>query len=132
MKKHDVISALADVAPLPNCSDEPTFSAPWQAQAFALTVATHEKGLFTWSEWAACFSKVLAKTQGERVVSESSYDDDGYYEAWLSALGEIMAAKQVADQKAQSTRQAAWERATLATPHGEPILLSNDPLSQPI
>jgi hypothetical protein len=30
----------------------PVFSAPWEAQAFAMVLALHERGLFTWPEWA--------------------------------------------------------------------------------
>ena len=32
--------------------EEPVFSEPWQAEAFALVVALHERGLFSWAEWA--------------------------------------------------------------------------------
>ena len=30
----------------------PVFAEPWQAQAFAMAVQLHERGLFTWPEWA--------------------------------------------------------------------------------
>ena len=42
-------------APLPGQPrDEsgPVFREPWEAQAFAMTLALHERGLFSWSEWA--------------------------------------------------------------------------------
>jgi hypothetical protein len=29
------------------------FDAPWQAQAFAMALLLHDKGVFTWAEWAA-------------------------------------------------------------------------------
>ena len=35
---------------------EQVFAEPWQAEAFALAVALHEKGLFSWSEWAEALS----------------------------------------------------------------------------
>ena len=35
---------------LPRDADGPVFRAPWEAQAFALTVRLHEAGVFTWSE----------------------------------------------------------------------------------
>ena len=28
----------------------PVFKAPWEAQAFAMALALHERGLFTWKE----------------------------------------------------------------------------------
>ena len=36
---------------------EPAFVEPWQAQAFAMTVALYEKGVFTWAEWASTLSR---------------------------------------------------------------------------
>ncbi|NTF10506.1 nitrile hydratase accessory protein [Agrobacterium rubi] len=123
MKPDDVVRALADTTPLPNCAEELTFNAPWEAQAFALVVQAHERNLFTWPEWASHFAPVLADFQ-----SANPSDPETYYKAWLHALEDIMAEKNIADQSAQSSRLAAWERATLATPHGEPILLTNDPL----
>ena len=44
----------AGVAPIPRGDDgEPVFREPWEAQAFAMTLALYERGLFTWTEWAA-------------------------------------------------------------------------------
>ena len=38
----------ANAAPgIPRNRDGPVFRAPWEAQAFALAVALHERGLFT-------------------------------------------------------------------------------------
>ena len=31
---------------------DPVFNEPWEAQAFAMVVKLHERGHFTWSEWA--------------------------------------------------------------------------------
>jgi hypothetical protein len=45
-------AALAALPSIPRAQDEPAFAEPWQAQAFAITLALHERGLFTWSEWA--------------------------------------------------------------------------------
>ena len=43
-------------------SDAPVFDEPWQAEAFAMTVALHERGLFSWAEWAAALSAEVKKT----------------------------------------------------------------------
>jgi nitrile hydratase accessory protein len=32
------------------------FDAPWQAEAFAMVVALHQRGLFAWPEWAEMLS----------------------------------------------------------------------------
>ena len=47
----------------PMCGDEPVFREPWEAHAFAMTLALHQRGLFTWPEWAAALSAQIAKAQ---------------------------------------------------------------------
>ncbi len=65
---------------LPSDGDgEPVFSAPWQAQAFAMTLALHELGLFTWSEWAQMLGSEIAR-------GNHGDGNEGYYLAWLTAL----------------------------------------------
>ena len=45
------------------CGDDPVFSEPWQAQAFAMTLALHRRGLFTWPEWAEALAAQIAAAQ---------------------------------------------------------------------
>lgn len=95
---------------------EPVFSAPWQAQVFAMAVALNEGDVFTWSEWAKILGREIAGgTHGE--------GDDGYYQAWLAALETIVKSKGVANQYELEKRYAAWNAAALKTPHGMPIEL---------
>jgi len=105
---------------LPAGFDEPVFAEPWQAEAFAMTVALHDKGLFSWSEWADALSAQVKKPG-------AASDGHDYYEHWLAALETLLAAKGVAGKSDVDTLAAAWERAAHATPHGKPILLENDP-----
>lgn len=100
--------------------DEPVFSEPWQAEAFALTVALHEKGLFSWSEWAEALSSQVKSPA-------AAADGSDYYRHWLAALEELLSAKGVTHATEVDAMAAAWERAAHATPHGKPILLANDP-----
>ncbi len=100
--------------------DEPAFAEPWQAQAFALTVALHEKGLFSWGEWAEALS-------AEVKAPEAAEDGSDYYRHWLRALEKLLAAKGVAGKQDVDELTVAWQRAAHATPHGRPILLENDP-----
>ena len=104
----------------PGFVDEPVFAEPWQAEAFAMTVALHDKGLFSWSEWADALSAEVKKP-------DAAADGHDYYEHWLAALEKLLAAKGVAGKSDVDTLAAAWERAAHATPHGKPILLENDP-----
>ena len=101
--------------------DAPVFAEPWQAEAFAMTVALHQRGLFSWSDWAAGLS---AEVKGPAAAG----DGHDYYEHWLTALEKLLAAKGIAGKVDVDTLAAAWERAAHATPHGKPILLENDPL----
>jgi nitrile hydratase accessory protein len=118
-----MIAALAGPAPLPCDAAGPVFAAPWQAQAFALAVALHARGVFTWPEWAAALSAEIRAHGG---------DDDGgrYYEFWLHALEDLLIAKGQASHPEVDDLAAAWARAAAATPHGRPITLANDPLSR--
>jgi nitrile hydratase accessory protein len=124
--RHEEIARAADaVAPIPRGEDgAPTFREPWEAQAFAMTLALHERGLFTWSEWANALAAEIRRARAE------GDPDDGstYYRHWLRAVERLVAEKGVASAPALAERRAAWERAAHATPHGEPILLENDPL----
>jgi nitrile hydratase accessory protein len=105
----------------------PVFREPWEAQAFAMAVALHACGVFTWSEWAAALAREI------RAAQETGDPDDGttYYRHWLAALERLVARKGVAGDDLLAARRAAFDRAAHATPHGQPILLENDPLARP-
>lgn len=120
----DLARVAADVAPIPREADgSPVFGAPWEAQAFAMTLALYERGLFTWPEWAAALAGAIKHAQA------AGDPDDGstYYRYWLAALERLVGEKGVASAAALGERRDAWDRAAHATPHGEPILLENDP-----
>ena len=97
------------------------FGEPWQAQAFAMTVHLHERGLFSWSEWADTLSRELHKP-------ERAEDGSDYFDGWVAALTALLAAKGLADPETVLALQESWKRAAEATPHGSPIVLDNDPL----
>ena len=46
------LRVVAAVPGIPRDADGPVFREPWEAQAFAMALVLHERGLFTWSEWA--------------------------------------------------------------------------------
>ncbi len=119
-----LVEAAGAVAPLPLCGDRPVFAAPWEAQAFAMTLALHERGLFTWPDWAQALSASIRAAQG------AGDPDDGstYYRHWLDALERLVAERGIADEHALHERRDAFDRAARATPHGEPVRLENDPL----
>ena len=102
-----------------NDEGERVFREPWEAQAFALSVALHAKGLFTWTEWTAALTReiVAAQVTGDPDLGE------GYYRHWLKALENIVVAKALTTAEELHERREAWDRAAQATPHGKPIVL---------
>ena len=57
------LHATQSVQSIPRNADGPVFSAPWEAEAFALAVSLNERGLFTWKEWAATLGDEIKKAQ---------------------------------------------------------------------
>lgn len=107
---------------LPQKDGEPVFREPWEARAFALAVELHERGVFTWSEWAQTLSQAIREAQ-----SRGDPDcGDSYYEHWLVALETMITRKALTSHEQIDARQEAWLRAAAATPHGEPIELGRD------
>ena len=50
--------AASAVPGLPRDDDGPVFREPWEAQAFAMALALHARGLFSWTEWAAALAQI--------------------------------------------------------------------------
>ncbi|NML73232.1 nitrile hydratase accessory protein [Rhizobium sp. S-51] len=122
MSACEVSSPLAASPGLPKSAEgDPVFGEPWQAQAFAMTVHLHERGLFSWSEWAETLS-------GELHKPERAEDGSDYFDGWVAALTTLLAVKGLADPETVLALQESWKRAAEATPHGSPIVLDNDPL----
>lgn len=105
---------------LPRDAQGPVFAAPWEAHAFAMVVALHERGVFGWSEWAAQLAEVIgeARARGEPDTGE------GYYLHWLLALERIATRKGLVAPSALEERRRAWDDAARRTPHGQPIELT--------
>lgn len=104
---------------LPPDIDEPAFTEPWHAEAFALTVALHQAGAFSWSDWAAALSQEI------RLHPAGPDEDPGraYWRQWLAALDRLAASAGLVEPEALAERIEAWRRAYLTTPHGAPVVL---------
>lgn len=114
------MTAPLDALPaIPRDAEGPVFRAPWEAQAFAMAVMLHERGHFTWKEWAARLADEIgaARDRGDH--------DDGsrYYYFWLSALEKLVADKRLLLADELAARKDEWDRAARETPHGQPIEL---------
>lgn len=95
----------------------PVFREPWEAQAFAMTLALHERGLFTWSEWARALGAEIAAAQ----AAGDADAGDTYYRHWLAALEGLVATKGASSRAELGRYREAWNRAAHRTPHGQPI-----------
>ena len=69
-----------------------SFTEPWEAQAFAMTMQLHQRGAFTWTEWADELAAAI------RVAQDAGDPDDGatYYCHWLTALETLVRKRSLA------------------------------------
>ncbi|WP_374449553.1 nitrile hydratase accessory protein, partial [Stella sp.] len=86
----------------------------------AMAVRLHERGVFTWTEWAATLAEEITRAQDR---GDPDFGDT-YYRHWLAALERLAAAKGVVSPEEMTARRDAWDRAVRATPHGQPIELA--------
>ena len=114
--------ATEAVPGIPRDEEGPVFREPWEAQAFAMALALHRRGLFTWSEWAATLADEIKRAQaaGDPDTGET------YYQHWLATLERLVAEKGIASEENLGRYRDAWHRAADRTPHGRPIELSPD------
>ncbi len=82
MDPQAAMRAAIAVPGVPRDADGPVFREPWEAQAFAMTLALHERGVFSWSEWAAALAAEIKRAQaaGDPDTGET------YYLHWLNTL----------------------------------------------
>jgi nitrile hydratase accessory protein len=84
-----------------------------------MTLALHERRLFTWGEWTA----VLGEEIGQAQATGDPDTGETYYHHWLAALERIVAEKGIADGASLARSRGAWKRAAERTPHGSPIVV---------
>lgn len=95
--------------------DGPVFAEPWEAKAFALAVSCHQRGVFTWPQWAEALAATIR-----------AQPDMPYYRQWLTTLESLLTLTGTLSEAERLERVEAWDRAARATPHGEAIVLGRD------
>jgi len=125
MSRIDLTAAqrLTQAVPgVPRDAEGPVFREPWEAQAFAMALALHERGVFTWNEWAATLAAEIKRAQaaGDPDTGET------YYSHWLNALEKLVAEKGVTTPETLHRYRDAWDHACDRTPHGQPIELQDE------
>jgi nitrile hydratase accessory protein len=112
-------AATRAVPGIPRDDEGPVFREPWEAQAFAMALALHARGLFTWTEWAETLADEIKRAQakGDPDTGET------YYQHWLATLEKLVADKGVATTDLLHRYRNAWDHAADRTAHGSPIEL---------
>ena len=97
----------------------PVFNEPWEANAFAMVIALHDSGLFTWDEWAAALGDEikLAQYKGDPDLG------DTYYRHLQNALEKILVEKNISSSKEIIEKVEQWRHAYHSAPHGQLIEL---------
>jgi nitrile hydratase accessory protein len=86
---HEAQAELPELPALPGMpldADSPVFNEPWEARAFAMVLALHQRGLFTWPQWAAALSRQITQAQ----AAGDADLGDTYYQHWLRALESLV------------------------------------------
>ncbi|MBY0290176.1 MAG: nitrile hydratase accessory protein [Mycobacteriaceae bacterium] len=94
---------------------EIVFAEPWQARAFAITVALHDRGLYSWAEWTHALAARIE-------MAQDAEDGGAFYHHWLAALEDLLTHKGIGSAETARWRDA-WQHAAGRTPHGKPIEL---------
>jgi nitrile hydratase accessory protein len=71
---------------MPRDAGSPVFNEPWEARAFAMVLALHQRGVFTWPQWAAALSHQITQAQ----AAGDADLGDTYYQHWLLALESLV------------------------------------------
>ncbi len=112
-------SAAAAKARLPGLDARPGFDEPWQAEILAIADTLVARGLFSAEQW----SEALGAERKRDAESGAADDQAHYYEAVLRALEQLTLRAGALTAAAIARRQARWQRAYEATPHGDPVRL---------
>jgi nitrile hydratase accessory protein len=119
LQNQAALEATRSIAGIPTDEDGPVFREPWEAHAFAMALALHARGVFTWTEWAGALGDEIKRAQaaGDPDTGET------YYRHWLATLERLVATKGVASSETLDRYRNAWDHAADRTPHGSPIVL---------
>jgi nitrile hydratase accessory protein len=114
-----IAQATRALPDLPRDNDGPVFREPWEAQAFAMVLSLYDRGLFTWTEWAAALAEEIKIAQANGDPNTGTT----YYRHWLATLEKMVATKGVATLETLNRYRDAWDHAADRTAHGKPIEL---------
>jgi nitrile hydratase accessory protein len=91
---------------IPRDDGGPVFKAPWEAHAFGLAVKLHERGVFSWKEWADALAAVIR----EAGAAGDPDRGDTYYLHWVKALERLVIGRGLADEALLAALAEAVEK----------------------
>ncbi|MBM3338862.1 MAG: nitrile hydratase accessory protein [Betaproteobacteria bacterium] len=100
------------------------FEEPWQASIFAMVVALHEQGVFSWSEWSQALGRVIPERELQ--------GDANAWSHWLHALEGLVREKSLAAPLELAKLRAAWSQIAEATAHGQAFELPDRMRLRPV
>ena len=107
----DLEATISDVraATGPPGEDDVVFEAPWQARAFALTVALRREGDFPWEAFQTRLIEELDDAEGHAGASiEAEETEAAYYRAWLAAVERLLLEEDVLKDEELAERVTAF------------------------
>ena len=91
MGKRDLTELLDTEGPAapPRPNGELTFTAPWEARVFGLTMSLYEAGAFEWEEFRSLLIDEIRRWEAE------GHDEEewSYYERWAAAFERLATSK---------------------------------------
>ena len=93
----------------PPGEDDVVFDAPWQARAFALTVALRRDDDFPWEAFQTRLVEELEESEREpELTADAENVEATYYEAWLAAVERLLLEENVLDDEELAERVGAF------------------------
>lgn len=107
----DLEATISDVraATEPPGEDDVVFEAPWQARAFALTVALRREGDFPWEAFQTRLIEELEDVEGGAAASAGAEETEAaYYRAWLAAVERLLLEEDILEDEELAERVTAF------------------------
>jgi len=80
------VARLRGLMQPPDARGDPVFAAPWEARAFGMAVALHERGALEWEEFQALLAREIKSSDATAFEGQEC----AYYRSWLAALESIV------------------------------------------
>jgi nitrile hydratase accessory protein len=113
---------LSSLKPLASQDGCPAFDEAWQAEVLAMADSLVAKNIFTADDWSSTLGEQL------RIAGDNGEPDnqDTYYKCALVSLEKLITRSSEISLDEIDSKQGDWENAYHRTPHGHPVLLTDD------